>query len=283
MTRPSPPCCATPTCAALGRSSMLTVADSTGFRRRSPDRSGEIRNIRRRPGSDRADRREARACDQGFERDRDPARGGPALVIDRRLKLPGFVREGRTERSVAADIEAAIAGRGVRAPGVRDDRRVGPNSALPHARPAEPALADGDGVVLDFGGVYDGYCVDLTRTVSSGRRRSVAPSVRRRSPRPSRRRSRRSGRASRPARSTGRSRVLERYGLGRRSGTAPVTASASRSTRSRGSPAASAAAGRAGAGRDGLHHRAGRLRARPRRGADRRRRARRPSDGCEMC
>jgi Xaa-Pro aminopeptidase len=29
-------------------------------------------------------------------------------------------------------------------------------------------LQPGDGVVLDFGGVYDGYCVDLTRTVQLG-------------------------------------------------------------------------------------------------------------------
>jgi Xaa-Pro aminopeptidase len=44
----------------------------------------------------------------------------------------------------------------------------GPNSALPHARPTRRMLAEGDGVVLDFGGVYDGYCVDLTRTVYLG-------------------------------------------------------------------------------------------------------------------
>jgi Xaa-Pro aminopeptidase len=30
-------------------------------------------------------------------------------------------------------------------------------------------LTEGDLVVLDFGGVYDSYCVDLTRTVSIGR------------------------------------------------------------------------------------------------------------------
>jgi Xaa-Pro aminopeptidase len=30
-------------------------------------------------------------------------------------------------------------------------------------------LSEGDLVVLDFGGVYDSYCVDLTRTVSVGR------------------------------------------------------------------------------------------------------------------
>ena len=29
-------------------------------------------------------------------------------------------------------------------------------------------LQPGDGVVLDFGGVYDGYCVDLSRTVQVG-------------------------------------------------------------------------------------------------------------------
>jgi Xaa-Pro aminopeptidase len=44
----------------------------------------------------------------------------------------------------------------------------GPGSALPHARAGDRRLAPGDLVVLDFGGVYNGYCVDLTRTVSIG-------------------------------------------------------------------------------------------------------------------
>ena len=44
----------------------------------------------------------------------------------------------------------------------------GENSARPHARPGSRRLEEGDGVVLDFGGVYDGYCVDLTRTLPVG-------------------------------------------------------------------------------------------------------------------
>ncbi|MBZ5556892.1 MAG: Xaa-Pro peptidase family protein [Acidobacteriia bacterium] len=59
----------------------------------------------------------------------------------------------------------------------------GPNSALPHARPGERILSEGDLVVLDFGGVYRSYCVDLTRTVSLGpasaRVREVYEAVRR--------------------------------------------------------------------------------------------------------
>jgi Xaa-Pro aminopeptidase len=58
----------------------------------------------------------------------------------------------------------------------------GPNSALPHARPTERRLSEGDLVVLDFGGVYDSYCVDLTRTIvigsASGRARQVYDAVR---------------------------------------------------------------------------------------------------------
>jgi Xaa-Pro aminopeptidase len=44
----------------------------------------------------------------------------------------------------------------------------GPHSAMPHYRAGSRTLAPGDLVVLDFGGVLDGYCCDLTRTVSIG-------------------------------------------------------------------------------------------------------------------
>jgi len=44
----------------------------------------------------------------------------------------------------------------------------GPNSALPHAHPTARKLSNGDLVILDFGGVLDGYCVDISRTVVVG-------------------------------------------------------------------------------------------------------------------
>jgi Xaa-Pro aminopeptidase len=76
-----------------------------------------------------------------------------------------LARAGRTERDVATDIDAAIRGAGFTKPAFDTIVASGPNSALPHARPGDRMLGPGDGVVLDFGGVYDGYCVDLTRTV----------------------------------------------------------------------------------------------------------------------
>jgi Xaa-Pro aminopeptidase len=44
----------------------------------------------------------------------------------------------------------------------------GSNGALPHARPTDRPLRAGDLVVLDFGGVLDGYASDMTRTVAVG-------------------------------------------------------------------------------------------------------------------
>ena len=76
-----------------------------------------------------------------------------------------LARAGRTEREVATGIDAAIRGAGFTKPAFDTIVASGPNSALPHARPGDRILEPGDGVVLDFGGVYDGYCVDLTRTV----------------------------------------------------------------------------------------------------------------------
>lgn len=82
--------------------------------------------------------------------------------------LPDWVAPGRTEREVAASIETALREAGFERPAFETIVASGPNSALPHARPTARRLAPGDGVVLDFGGVYDGYCVDLTRTLHIG-------------------------------------------------------------------------------------------------------------------
>lgn len=82
--------------------------------------------------------------------------------------VQGFVREGRTERAIAAEIEGAMREAGFTRPAFETIVASGPNSALPHARPTDRRIETGDPTVLDFGGVYDGYCVDLTRTVQLG-------------------------------------------------------------------------------------------------------------------
>ena len=91
-------------------------------------------------------------------------------------QVPAFVSPGRSELQVAADIDAAIRAAGFERPAFETIVASGPNSARPHARPGSRLLADGDGVVLDFGGVYDGYCVDLTRTLHVG---AATPALRR--------------------------------------------------------------------------------------------------------
>ncbi len=78
------------------------------------------------------------------------------------------LRVGRREREVAADIDYAIRDAGFEGPAFETIVACGPNTALPHARPGERRLAPGDLVLLDFGGIYHGYCVDLTRVASMG-------------------------------------------------------------------------------------------------------------------
>jgi Xaa-Pro aminopeptidase len=83
-------------------------------------------------------------------------------VAERVLEV---VNPGRSELEIAADVDTFLRQAGFSKPAFDTIVASGPNSALPHARPGERRLAPADSVVLDFGGVYDGYCVDLTRTV----------------------------------------------------------------------------------------------------------------------
>jgi Xaa-Pro aminopeptidase len=79
------------------------------------------------------------------------------------------VRPGPSEREFAAVIDDKLKSAGFARPAFDTIVAAGANAALPHARPGLRRLQAGDLVVLDFGGVYDGYCVDLTRTVCLGR------------------------------------------------------------------------------------------------------------------
>lgn len=80
----------------------------------------------------------------------------------------GAARAGASERHVAAAVEAALREAGYERPAFDTIVASGPNAALPHYRAGDRILAAGDLVLLDFGGVLDGYCSDLTRTVSIG-------------------------------------------------------------------------------------------------------------------
>jgi len=83
-------------------------------------------------------------------------------------RLASFVAPGRREQDVARDIDTAMHEAGFSRPAFDTIVASGPNSAFPHARPTARRLTAGEPTVLDFGGVYDGYCVDLTRTVQLG-------------------------------------------------------------------------------------------------------------------
>jgi len=74
--------------------------------------------------------------------------------------------DGPAEREVALALELEMRRRG--ATGVSFDPIVasGPNGAKPHARPSDRRIRSRELVVLDFGCVVDGYCSDMTRTVS---------------------------------------------------------------------------------------------------------------------
>jgi len=89
----------------------------------------------------------------------------------------GEIRAGRTEQEIARAIDARIVDGGFERTAFDTIVASGPQAALPHAHPTERTLGENDLVVLDFGGVYRSYCVDLTRTVAVGRASSKAREV----------------------------------------------------------------------------------------------------------
>lgn len=78
------------------------------------------------------------------------------------------IKEGRTERDIALELEFEIRRQGAEAVAFDFIVVSGANSALPHGVPSDKPLERGDFVTMDFGAVVDGWHSDMTRTVAVG-------------------------------------------------------------------------------------------------------------------
>ncbi|HYF82542.1 MAG TPA: Xaa-Pro peptidase family protein [Clostridia bacterium] len=79
------------------------------------------------------------------------------------------IKAGMRETEVRDILEAELKMQGMSSPSFETIIGSGPNSALPHYTAGDRILQAGDSIVMDFGGVHQGYCSDMTRTVMLGK------------------------------------------------------------------------------------------------------------------
>jgi len=92
------------------------------------------------------------------------ARGLPRTLHSLRETM----RPGVSERTLAAALDYELRQNGYEKTSFDTIVASGPRSALPHGRPTDRRFAPGDLIVVDFGGVMEGYATDITRTFSLG-------------------------------------------------------------------------------------------------------------------
>ncbi len=93
----------------------------------------------------------------------------PVLAAWRKLLAPGV-----SERDLAAELDYRLRRSGFERVAFETIVASGERSALPHGRPSARELKEGDLVVVDFGGICQGYASDLTRTFSVGEPKEAA-------------------------------------------------------------------------------------------------------------
>ncbi|MGI5911729.1 MAG: M24 family metallopeptidase [Syntrophomonadaceae bacterium] len=76
------------------------------------------------------------------------------------------IASGVSERMLANEVAYLLRQKGCDSEAFATIAVAGENAALPHGRPSERRLVSGDMLILDFGGNYNGYASDMTRTVA---------------------------------------------------------------------------------------------------------------------
>jgi Xaa-Pro aminopeptidase len=78
------------------------------------------------------------------------------------------IRVGQTEKEIAWKLEKAMRELGADTISFDTIVAAGPNAALPHHRPDESVILDGQPLIIDMGARFEGYCSDLSRTLCMG-------------------------------------------------------------------------------------------------------------------
>ncbi|MCA9427498.1 MAG: aminopeptidase P family protein [Candidatus Omnitrophica bacterium] len=90
-------------------------------------------------------------------------------VVDRVFAaLIQELEEGVSEREILRKMMNLLWEEGATGPSFDPIVLFGARSSLPHGKPGDARLNEGDWVLLDFGAVVDGYCSDCTRTFVFG-------------------------------------------------------------------------------------------------------------------
>ena len=98
----------------------------------------------------------------------DRIRAACAIASDAFESLLSRFGDGITEREFALALEFAMRERGASGNSFDPIIASGPNGAKPHANPSDRVVERNELIVCDFGCIVDGYCSDMTRTVSVG-------------------------------------------------------------------------------------------------------------------
>ena len=102
------------------------------------------------------------------EEEIDKVRAAQAVTDAVFEQLVPLLQPGVSEQDLAAEIVYQHLKRGCERMAFDPIVAAGPRGALPHARATSAMLRPGDLVVIDMGGVLDGYASDMTRTVAIG-------------------------------------------------------------------------------------------------------------------
>lgn len=95
---------------------------------------------------------------------------GAAAISDGAFqRIEENIRAGISEKDIAWELEKYMREHGSQTVPFDIIVAAGPNTALPHARPSERVIQEGEPVLMDIGARVDGYTSDLTRTICLGK------------------------------------------------------------------------------------------------------------------